>query len=124
MWQLDPFIYTNLWRALAGARLLYWRLGGNKMAMISKEEVQKIATLSKLVLDEAELEALTGDMEKIIAFADKIKSAPESDAVFEGIGGGVNVLREDVVKPSLDRERILHNVQGGENGYFPVKKRV
>lgn len=35
-----------------------------------------------------------------------------------------NVFREDTVVPSFPQEEILANVDGGENGYFPVKKRM
>ena len=59
-----------------------------------------------------------------IAFADTINSASEAGASFDGVTGLKNVFREDEVVPSLPQDKILANVDGGENGYFPVRKRM
>lgn len=93
--------------------------------MVTREEIYKIAVLSKLSVDESELDELTKDMEKIIAFADTVNAAAEQeDGEFDSIHGLKNVFRPDEVIPSYPQERILQNVNGGENGYFPVKKRM
>ena len=63
-------------------------------------------------------------MAEIIAFADTINSAFEEGRDFDGVTGLKNVFREDTVVPSFPQEEILANVDGGENGYFPVKKRM
>lgn len=91
--------------------------------MITREEILKIAALSKLYVDESELDALTCDMTNIVAFANTIQEALGEEEEFDHIAGLSNVFREDEVIPSYDRELILKNVDGGENGYFPVKKR-
>ena len=49
--------------------------------MITKEEIRKIASLSKLYIEEEQLENLTADMAEIIAFADTINSAFEEGRV-------------------------------------------
>lgn len=92
--------------------------------MITKEEIRKIASLSKLFVSEEQLDGLTADMGEIIAFADTINSASEAGASFDGVTGLKNVFREDEVVPSLPQDKILANVDGGENGYFPVRKRM
>ncbi|HIT19768.1 MAG TPA: Asp-tRNA(Asn)/Glu-tRNA(Gln) amidotransferase subunit GatC [Candidatus Fimivivens faecavium] len=93
--------------------------------MVTREEIYKIAVLSKLSVDESELDELTKDMEKIIAFADTVNAAAGDEAdEFDNINGLKNVFRPDEVVPSYPQERILQNVNGGENGYFPVKKRM
>ena len=43
--------------------------------MITKEEVLDIALLSKLYVPEEQLDALTKDMDSILAFADSINAA-------------------------------------------------
>ena len=91
---------------------------------VTKEEILDIALLSKLWVDESELEKLTEDMAGIIAFADTINAVGESTEDFDNINNLSNVFREDTVVPSYDRSLILKNVNGGENGYFPVKKRM
>ncbi len=91
---------------------------------VTKEEILDIALLSKLWVSEEELDKLTEDMAGIIAFADTINAAGETAEEFDNINNLSNVFREDEVVPSYDRDQILKNVNGGENGYFPVKRRV
>ena len=79
--------------------------------MVDREEILKIATLSKLFVSEEELPKLTTDMEQMIAFADNINNL-------------CNVLREDEVVPSLDRDKILGNAKDIDDGHFLVKKRA
>ncbi len=91
---------------------------------VTKDEILEIALLSKLSLDGEELDQLTRDMADIIAFADTINAAGDAAEEFDNINNLQNVFREDEVVPSYARELILKNVQGGENGYFPVRNRV
>ncbi len=91
---------------------------------VTKEEILDLALLAKLWVNEDELDKLTEDMAQIIAFADTINAAGDISVEFDSINDLQNVFREDEVVPSYDRELILKNVQGGENGCFPVKKRL
>ena len=86
--------------------------------MITKEEILEIATLSKLYVPEEKLDDLTKAMGDILAFAEGAQAEE-----YEGLEGLSNVFREDEVLPSYPAEEILQNAGGGENGYFPVKKR-
>ena len=92
--------------------------------MVTKEEIQKSAVLSKLSVSEEELDALTADMQQIIAFADTINAAVDELGDYDSVGTLKNVFREDVVIPSYPQEKILANVDGGEDGFFPVKQIV
>lgn len=93
--------------------------------MVTREEVLKIAKLAKLSVSEEELDGLTAAMGEIISFADTINAAGDlaGDAEFDNINNLQNAFREDEVVPSFPRERILENVSGGEDGFFPVRKR-
>ena len=91
--------------------------------MITKEEVLDIALLSKLYVPEEQLDALTKDMDSILAFAYSINAAGAQAEEYENAEGLSNVFREDEVVPSYPVQEILQNVGGGENGYFPVRKR-
>ena len=84
--------------------------------MVTREDVLQMARLSKLYIKEEELDALTKDMDNIIAFAETISAAQCEQTNF-------NVLREDVVVPSYDREEILKNAESQDEGYFLVKRR-
>lgn len=92
--------------------------------MVTREDILKIAKLSKLSVEENEIEQLTKDMSEIIGFADTINSAVEDEDVdFDDINDIVNAFHEDVVVDSYDREEILKNRSGGDNGYFMIKRR-
>ena len=92
--------------------------------MVTREDVQDIALLSKLFVADEDLDALTQEMANIVAFADTINDASdEITEEFDDINGLQNAFREDEVVPSYPREAILRNVNGGEDGFFPVQKR-
>ena len=67
--------------------------------MVTREDVQSIAILAKLSVPEDELDALTGEMAKIISFADTINAAGAEAEEFDNINGLSNAFREDVVVP-------------------------
>lgn len=92
--------------------------------MVTKEEIMDIALLSKLHIDDSEIDKLTQEMMNIIKFADTINGYDGEVEEFDNINNLVNVFREDVVGESFPQSEILKNVDGGENGYFPVKKKV
>ena len=89
--------------------------------MVSREEIMKIAVLSKLFVADDEIDKLTEDMSEIISFADTINNAADEGVEFDNINNLSNVLREDEVKPSLDREKILANAKDNDEGCFLVK---
>lgn len=62
--------------------------------MISREEVIKLANLSRLKLSEDEITWMQGEMSSILAYVDKLKSAPgvETGPV---MSTNKNVLRND-----------------------------
>lgn len=92
--------------------------------MVTREEIGKIARLAKLSVPEDQLDALTASMGEIIAFADTINAAGAAEDSFDNINNLSNAFREDTVTPSFDREKILQNVDGGEDGFFPVRRRM
>ena len=91
--------------------------------MITKQEVEKLAKLSKLRFTDEELESFTREMTEIIEFADTINrnvgdltSEPEGERVM-----GMEQLRDDEVKPSYPNEDILSNAENS-NGFFVVRR--
>jgi len=93
--------------------------------LITREEVIKIAKLSKLSIRDDEIESLTNDMTQIIEFADTINTLVNDEEIeeFDDINLIVNAFHEDEVVESFNRELILKNAEGGEDGYFLVKRR-
>ncbi|MDF2677817.1 MAG: gatC [Bacillota bacterium] len=92
--------------------------------MITRDDILKIAKLSKLSIEDEEIEALTKDMAEIIQFADTINTAVEDENMeFDNISNIINAFHEDEVIESFDSDLILKNRDGGEDGYFLVKRR-
>lgn len=94
------------------------------MANITREEIENIALLSKLNVTEDEIDALTKEMANIIAFADTINSAKDAGVEFDNINNLSNRFHEDEVKASYPQDEILSNVNGGEDGFFYIKKKI
>ncbi len=95
--------------------------------MISRDEIIKLANLSRLKLSEEEIARMQGEMTNILAYVDKLKSAP-------GISGGPvmstnkNVLREDANphEGGIFTERLVglapKKEKTSEGWYVKVKK--
>ncbi len=92
---------------------------------ISKEEVLHVALLARLKLSDGEAEALTKDMENIIGFANKLSELDTEGVVPTAHAIPMsNAFREDVVKPSYDRDAMLANAPSAEDGGYTVPKVV
>lgn len=92
--------------------------------MVTREDVENIALLSKLYVSEDDLDKLTNDMQEIINFADTINNAENSGEEFDNINNLSNVFREDVVIKSYPQEEILKNAPEQADDHFLVRKRV
>lgn len=92
---------------------------------ITKEEVLHVAKLAKLSLSEEETTKLQSDMESIIEFANTLSELDTKDVFATAHARPMkNAFREDVIKPSYDREEILKNAPQAEDDGFAVPKVV
>ena len=89
--------------------------------MVTKQDVENIAILSKLFFFFYELDDLTKQMQEIVEFADAINNAPDSGEEFDNINNLSNVFREDVVVESLPSEEILKNAPEQAEDHFLVR---
>ena len=90
---------------------------------ITKEQLKHIADLAKLNISEEELDKYVKDMSSIVEFADQLnKIDTENVEVTTSILGEYNIFREDVVKPSFDRELLLQNAPEQAEGMFKIPK--
>jgi len=93
---------------------------------LTKDDVRHVAKLARLTLTEEELEKFTIQLETIFEHLDKlqeldIEGVPETSQV----NGLSNVMREDLVKPSLDREDVLKSSErDNERGMIKVRKSI
>lgn len=88
---------------------------------ISKEEVKKVAALSKLSFKEEELELFTSQMGKIIDMVEELGEVDTEGIPFtSNVVSEINVLREDVVIKGESREELLKNVPETKDGFIKV----
>lgn len=90
---------------------------------IAKEEVLKIAALAKLKLSESELEKQMADLSNIVDFANQLEEINvENIKPTAHILDIQNVWKEDIEKPSCQREEILKNAPSAQGGCISVPK--
>lgn len=88
---------------------------------ISKEEVYKVATLARLKLTEQEADQFTSQLNDILEFANKLNELDTANVEPTSHVLPIhNVLREDEVRPSIDREKALQNAPEQQDGMFYV----
>lgn len=86
-------------------------------------EVEHVARLARLELSAEEKERFTHQLNDILQYVEKLKEL-DTDGV-EPTAHVIplqNVLREDAVRPSLDREDVLANAPDREEAFFKVPK--
>ena len=90
---------------------------------IDKSDVEKLAHLSKLELDEASIARMQGDMNKMLSFVEKINELDlENVDPMTYMNEDVNVLREDDVRHDISHEDALKNAPDKNSDYFKVPK--
>ena len=82
--------------------------------MVTREDVENIALLSKLFVPEEELDGLTKSMQD---------NAPTDGEEFDDINNLSNVFREDEVVESYDTKEILSNAPEQAEDHFLVRNR-
>ena len=90
---------------------------------ISRSQVENVARLARLALPEDEIEALTGQMDAILTYVDKLNELDVDGIVPTAHAVPVeNALREDVVCPSIGIEKALQNAPDASGGCFRVPR--
>jgi len=90
---------------------------------LSREEVAKVAKLARLRITDAELEQFTQQLGQILEHANDMTSLNLADVEPTGHPFGlINVMREDVVRPSLNRDAVLAEAPDSEEGRFGVPR--
>lgn len=90
---------------------------------ITKETVQYLAGLVKLDLSEGEIEQAKEELSDAFAYFSKLQELDSSGVkAMSHVLEHRNVFREDVVTNGDDRENILRNAPGKQEGSFLVPK--
>jgi aspartyl-tRNA(Asn)/glutamyl-tRNA(Gln) amidotransferase subunit C len=90
---------------------------------LRREDVAKVAKLARLSLSAEELDMFTEQLGQILEHANDI-AALQLDEVIPTAHpfGLINVVREDVIEPSLPREDLLAMAPDAEDGRFAVPR--
>jgi len=92
---------------------------------LSKEEVQHVAELARLHLNEAELEKFTQQLSQILDYAEQLNALDTTGVVPTSHAIPMkNVFREDEVRDSMEPEKALENAPDGHEQSFRVPRIV
>jgi aspartyl-tRNA(Asn)/glutamyl-tRNA(Gln) amidotransferase subunit C len=90
---------------------------------ISAEQVAHVARLARLDLSPEELDRFAVQLAAVLAHARDVEACDTSGVPPTAHPLPLsNVLREDVVEPSLDREEVLREAPQAEEGRFRVPR--
>lgn len=91
--------------------------------MIDKETIKHIAYLSRLEVKENEMDAISNKIGDVLKYVDQLQSVnTENIGITYNTINLTNALREDEIRDSLDREKVLQNAPEKEMGCFKVPK--
>lgn len=91
--------------------------------MITKKEVEHTAKLARLTLSEEEKERYTEQLSRILDYFNQLNEVnTENVEPMIHVLPLRNVMREDYVNRSNNRDEILKNAPLEENGFFRVPK--
>ncbi len=90
--------------------------------MITIEQVEQVARLARLSLDEAQSKKLRPELQSILDYIAKIGQADLADVDLAAAGGRSNVLRDDEPTAALPLEAVLRNAPAVDGAFFAVPK--
>jgi aspartyl-tRNA(Asn)/glutamyl-tRNA(Gln) amidotransferase subunit C len=90
---------------------------------LMRSQVEHVARLARLGLSEAEKDALTTQLSRILEHVESMERLNTADVppTYHAVALQ-NVLREDKPHQSLDREKVLRQAPDAEAGCFKVPK--
>ncbi|HJF85156.1 Asp-tRNA(Asn)/Glu-tRNA(Gln) amidotransferase subunit GatC [Megamonas hypermegale] len=90
---------------------------------VTREDVENVALLSRLSIDEKDMDKNIQELSDFLEYVDRLQQVDTENVMPTAHVLPIqNVFREDVVKPSLDRDLALSNAPESEDGYFRVPK--
>ena len=85
--------------------------------------IDKLANLARLSFNEQEKAEIRGDLQRMIAFVEKLKEVDTSHTEpLLHMSDAMNVYREDAVRGSMNKQEALANAPAGDDNYFKVPK--
>ncbi|MGB9691622.1 MAG: Asp-tRNA(Asn)/Glu-tRNA(Gln) amidotransferase subunit GatC [Candidatus Sumerlaeaceae bacterium] len=91
------------------------------MSRIDRETVRHVALLARLEFSDEELDRFAHELGDILEYVAKLEGLDTTDVAPTSHSLPLaNVMRDDVVKPSLPKEQALANAPDAEDGCFKV----
>jgi aspartyl-tRNA(Asn)/glutamyl-tRNA(Gln) amidotransferase subunit C len=93
------------------------------MPAISRDEVAHLARLARIDLEDAELDHLAGQLDVILGAVARVGEVAAADIPPTSHPLPLtNVMRADVVRPSLSQDQALSGAPSAEDGKFRVPR--
>ena len=90
---------------------------------VNDDLINNLAQLARLEFNDAEKDEIKSDLQKMIAFIDKLNELDTTGVEpLLHMSDNINVLREDEVKGSISREDALKNAPVHNEQFFKVPK--
>ncbi|MEZ5947415.1 MAG: Asp-tRNA(Asn)/Glu-tRNA(Gln) amidotransferase subunit GatC [Hyphomonas sp.] len=92
---------------------------------VTKEDVRKVARLSRIAVSEERLDEMVGELNGILGWIDQLNEVDVSDV--EPMTSVVEAklpMRDDVVTDGNIQDQVLANAPRTEDGFFVVPKSV
>ena len=90
--------------------------------VIDKKVVKHVALLSRLELDDKDLELYSSQLAAILSYINKLDEIDTKDVqpTSHPLSSLKNVFRKDILKKSLDMDEVLKNAPAREGDFFKV----
>ena len=88
---------------------------------IDRTEARRIAGLAHLEMDDAALDTMASEMTKILGYIDQLREV-NVDGFASEADTTSTPLRDDVARPSIDRQLAARNAPAWSDGFFVVPK--
>lgn len=91
---------------------------------MTKEEIKKLGSLSRIALSEAEIESFRSEIDSILEYVSVVKDIVSDTSSEPSVGARFNVLREDAVtvEPGSFTEVMLEAMPKTDGQFLSVKK--
>tara|TARA_B100002052_G_scaffold42720_1_gene35045 strand:- start:1016 stop:1312 length:297 start_codon:yes stop_codon:yes gene_type:complete len=92
--------------------------------MITKKEIKKISSLAKINIPDDELDSYSEQISKILDYMSTLNEVDTSkvEEFSNALFNSEQLMREDEVEPSLNRDDILDIAPDSDGVYFKVPK--
>ena len=87
---------------------------------ITRDEARRIAALAHLEFDDDALDRMAAEMTKILTYIDQLREVEAEDR--QDSLSSTTPLRNDVVRPGVDRDAVERNAPAWRDGHFVVPK--